>query len=103
MVITRQNGWCVDGVLTADSLQTAMDLCASQPDVWVIGGAQIYAQALPWASTVEVTEIELEVEGDAFAPPLGSEWTSTRRESHVSTTGVAFHFVTYTRTDGPAP
>ncbi len=103
VVITRQNGWCVDGVLTADSLQTAMDLCASQPDVWVIGGAQIYAQALPWASTVEVTEIELEVEGDAFAPPLGSEWTSTRRESHVSTTGVAFHFVTYTRTDGPAP
>jgi dihydrofolate reductase len=103
VVITRQDGWCVDGVLTADSLQTAMDLCASQPDVWVIGGAQIYAQALPWASTVEVTEIELEVEGDAFAPPLGSEWTSTRRESHVSTTGVAFHFVTYTRTDGPAP
>ena len=103
VVITRQDDWCVDGVLTADSLQTAMDLCASQPDVWVIGGAQIYAQALPWASTVEVTEIELEVEGDAFAPPLGSEWTSTRRESHVSTTGVAFHFVTYTRTDGPAP
>jgi len=103
VVITRQDDWCVDGVLTADSLQTAMDLCASQPDVWVIGGAQIYAQALPLASTVEVTEIELEVEGDAFAPPLGSEWTSTRRESHVSTTGVAFHFVTYARTDGPAP
>ena len=103
VVITRQEGWCVDGVLTAGSLQTALDQCASHADVWVIGGAQIYAQALPLASTVEVTEIELDVEGDAFAPPLGSEWVSTRRESHVSTTGVAFHFVTYTRTDGPAP
>ena len=103
VVITRQNDWLAEGATTADSLQTAMKLCAAQPDVWVIGGAQIYAQALPLASTVEVTEIELEVEGDAFAPPLGSEWRSTRRESHVSTTGVAFHFVTYTRTDGPAP
>ncbi|MFM6993405.1 MAG: dihydrofolate reductase [Rhodoferax sp.] len=103
VVITRQEDWQADGVVAAHSLQNALDQCASHPEVWVIGGAQIYAQALPLASTVEVTEIELEVEGDALAPTLGKEWTATRRESHVSTTGVAFHFVTYTRTVGPAP
>ena len=103
VVITRQKDWSVDGVVAAHSLQAALDQCASDPDVWVIGGAQIYAQALPLATSVEVTEIEIEVEGDAFAPPLGSEWVSTRRESHVSATGVTFHFVTYARADGPAP
>lgn len=103
VVITRQNGWQADGAVVAHSLQDAMDLCASHPDVWVIGGAQIYAQALPLASSVEVTEIEWDVQGDAFAPPLGAQWTAVRRESHVSATGVAFHFVTYTRNDRPAP
>jgi len=103
VVITRQDDWCEDGVLTAHSLQAALDACASHADVWVIGGAQIYAQALPLASTVEVTDIELDVEGDAFAPALGAEWTPTRRESHVSAIGVRFHFLTYTRLDRPVP
>ena len=64
VVITRQSGWQADGAVVAHSLQDAMDLCASQPDVWVIGGAQIYAQALPLASSVEVTEIEWDVQGE---------------------------------------
>ena len=103
VVITRQSGWQAEGTTTADSLQTAMELCGTQADVWVIGGAQIYAQALPLASTVEVTEIEMEVEGDAYAPELGTDWTSSRRESHVSANGIAFHFVTYIRTNKSAP
>jgi dihydrofolate reductase len=70
-------------------------LCAQAPDTWVIGGAQIYAQALPLAHSVVVTEIDLQVEGDAFAPELGSQWRETRRENHTSATGLAFSFVQY--------
>ena len=103
VVITRQTDWQADGAAVVHSLPAAVELCASHPDVWVIGGAQIYAQALPLASSVEVTEIALEINGDAYAPALGLEWQATRRESHVSASGVAFQFVTYTRTEGAAP
>ena len=103
VVITRQTDWQADGAEVVHSLHAAMDLCATHPDVWVIGGAQIYAQALPLASSVEVTEIEIAVEGDAYAPALGSEWTPTRRESHVAANGVAFQFVTYHRAEKVTP
>jgi dihydrofolate reductase len=69
----------------------------SPEQVWVIGGAQIYAEALPLAKRIVVTEIDADFEGDAFAPALGAEWHETARESQVSKTGLAFSFVTYLR------
>ena len=62
-----------------------------------MGGAQVYAQALPLAQRVVATEIDADFEGDAFAPTLGPEWQETQREHHVAATGLAFSFVTYTR------
>ena len=97
VVITRQSGWQAEGAVVAHSLEAAMALCAAHPDVWVIGGAQIYAQALPLASSAEVTEIALEVAGDAYAPSFGPDWLETRRESHVAANGLAYSFVTLTR------
>ena len=88
----------------AHSLEAAMALCAAHPDVWVIGGAQIYAQALPLASSAEITEIALEVSGDAYAPAFGPDWHETRRESHMAASGLAYSFVTLTRQpNSPAP
>lgn len=63
----------------------------------MIGGAQIYAQALPLARRIEVTEIDQNFVGDAFAPSLGSEWTETARTRHVSADGLPFSFVTLVR------
>jgi len=94
VVITRQPGWQAEGASVAYSLQQAVALCAAQPDAWVIGGAQIYAQALPLASSAEITEIALDAAGDAYAPSFGPEWHETRRESHVSANGLAYQFVT---------
>jgi dihydrofolate reductase len=65
--------------------------------VWIIGGAQIYEQALPLAKRVVVTEIDADFEGDAFAPALGTDWREAARESHTSKTGLNFSFVTYIR------
>ena len=65
--------------------------------MWVIGGAQIYAQALPLAQRVEVTEIAQNFAGDAHAPALGPEWQETAREAHTSAGGLPFAFVRYER------
>jgi dihydrofolate reductase len=97
IVVTRDASWVAEGALVAHSLEAARDLCPSGSDAWVIGGAQIYAQALPLASSVVVTEIAQAFEGDTFAPELGPEWREMRREAHASAHGLAFAFVTYTQ------
>jgi dihydrofolate reductase len=95
IVITRQAGWKEAGAETAASLPDALALCAASEEVWILGGAQIYAQAMPLADRIEVTEIAENIEGDAFAPTLGPEWRQTARENHVSATGMKFSFITY--------
>ena len=70
--------------------------------VWVIGGAQIYAQALPLADEVVVTEIDADFDGDAFAPTLGPEWREVAREPLVGAGGTPMAFVTYRRAPGAA-
>ena len=97
IVITRQADWQADGALPATSLQDALALCGDAQELWVMGGAQIYALAEPLASRIEVTEITQEFDGDAFAPTLGSDWLETAREAHTAASGLGFSFVTYRR------
>ena len=97
IVITRNTAWNAAGAERAASLPEAIASVASEPHVWVIGGGDIYAQALPLAHGVEATEIEREFEGDTFAPQLGPEWQETRRERHHSSAGFDYSFVTYHR------
>ena len=100
VVVTRQGDWRAEGALRADSIAQAMALCPPESDAWVIGGAEIYAQALPLASSAVITEIDAPFEGDAYAPQFGPEWTETARERHISATGLSFSFVTYRRNTG---
>ena len=97
LVVTRQGDWNEIGAQRASSLREALQFCASSETVWVMGGAQIYAQALPLAQRIEVTEIAQNVDGDAYAPVLGPEWTEAAREDHTSASGVPFSFVRYVR------
>lgn len=97
IVVTRDRNWVADGASVAHSLEEARALCPPDTDAWVIGGAQIYTQALPLASRVVVTEIERDFDGDAFAPVLDARWQETARESHVSASDLPFAFVTYAR------
>ena len=95
IVVTRQNGWHGEGARHAASLPEAKALCPPDSNAWVIGGAEIYAQALPLAHTAVVTEIDADFKGDAFAPRFGPGWVETARERHTSATGLGFSFVTY--------
>ncbi len=100
IVITRQTDWSAPGALRAGSLPEALALCPPQATAWVIGGAQIYTQAMPLATEAVVTEIHADFAGDAFAPQFGPAWRETSRESHTSADGLPFSFVTYSHTPG---
>ncbi len=95
IVITRQADWQAAGAQAASSLPAALTLCGQADEVWVMGGAQIYAQAEPLADRIEVTEIARAFDGDTFAPVLGGQWAEAAREDHLSSTGLKFSFVTY--------
>ncbi len=97
LVLTRQAGWQAEGAEGFTSLDAALARCRDAAEVWVIGGAEIYAQALPHAQRVVVTDIARDFEGDAYAPVLGSEWVETGREAHTAASGLPFAFVTLER------
>ncbi len=95
VVVTRQPGWQAIGAVVAHSLEAACAACPPDSTAWVIGGAELYAQALALASTAVVTEVDADFEGDAFAPDFGAEWREVARESHTSSSGLGYSFVTY--------
>ena len=102
IVVTRQSDWQADGALRAASLPEALRLCGDAPDIWVIGGADIYRQAEPLAVRAEVTEIAQDYAGDAYAPVLGPAWQETARAPQLAASGLSFAFVTYQKNQGNA-
>jgi dihydrofolate reductase len=99
IVVTRQPGWKAPGATHAASLPEAVALCAGEPQAWIIGGAEVYAQALPLAHTAEVTEIDAHFEGDVFAPRFGPEWREVARTRQRSVNGLEYSFITYRKTE----
>jgi dihydrofolate reductase len=101
VVLTRQTDWHENGVQPFKNMHEALSFCEQLPNkpdaVWVIGGAQIYAQALPLAHKAVVTEIDADFDGDSFAPQFDAAWAETSREAHVSSSRLAYSFVTYAR------
>ena len=98
IVITRNPDWQHEGVDTAGSLQQAADL-AGDGEVFVIGGAQIYADALSLASRLIVTEIDADFACDAFFPAIDPVvWIEASREPHhAASQGFDYAFVIYHR------
>lgn len=98
IVITRQPGWRDEGAERASSLDEALAACAAAPRAWILGGAEIYRLALPRADVIEMTVIEQDHEGDAYAPEPGADWVEQAATSHVSATGIPYRFVTLRKT-----
>jgi dihydrofolate reductase len=82
VVVTRNPDWRAEGVLAAHSLEEALSLAAEQPgETYVVGGTQVYEQALPLATHQVLTEVHQSPDGDAHYPAFDtSEWVETRRE-----------------------
>lgn len=100
IVVTSRDA--IDGVPVAPSLDYALQMASAlepDEDVWVIGGAALFSEALTIADALEVTEIDLEVEGDTFAPRIDpDDWVVAKAsDPTVSEAGLGYRFVTYAR------
>ncbi|MDR2637586.1 MAG: dihydrofolate reductase [Zoogloeaceae bacterium] len=111
IVLSRQAGYAASGlspgVWLLPSLPAALEkLAAEQPDAteaFIIGGERLYAEALPLAHRLLLTEIDLQTEGDAWFPAFNrEEWREASRENHVSEQGIPFAFVRYERLQAAA-
>ena len=101
LVVTRSPDWQAHGAERAGSLDEALRLVADAPEVFVIGGGELYAAALPLADELRMTDIEADVDGDTFFPRYdAAEFEETSRERVVSETGLSFSFITYARRRG---
>ncbi|MCU6433763.1 dihydrofolate reductase [Undibacterium sp. Jales W-56] len=98
IVISRNPDWQHEGVESVASLAAAQALVADQ-QTFIIGGAEIYQQALPLADTLIVTEIQQTFDCDTFFPAIDrSEWKEIARENFISEKNrLAYAFVTYQR------
>jgi dihydrofolate reductase len=96
IVVTRRAGYEAPGAAVASSLKGALALCAGEPIVFVTGGQELFAESLPLASGLVLTEIQREYEGDAWFPQFDrSRWRETQRERHAAPDGTKFDFVLY--------
>ncbi|MFP5346806.1 MAG: dihydrofolate reductase [Actinomycetes bacterium] len=96
VVVTRHRDWAPEGVTVVHSLDDALAACAGEPEVFVVGGGEIFRQVLGRADRVELTEVDQVPEGDVTFPPLDpAHWRETSRDERD---GMAF--VRYERVDG---
>ena len=99
-VLTRQSHWNPTGarVFTdLSSAQAALEREHPGKELWVIGGAEVYAQAMAHAQRIELTLIEKNFEGDAKAPRIDANWATISKETHSTPSGLIYHFISYQR------
>ncbi len=102
IVISRDTTKAAAGAEFVASLDEALGRLAPNEDAYIIGGAQIYQQALPHADHVVATEVQAVVEGDAFFTALDpKEWKEVSRLSHPPENGLAYDIVQYDRRTNP--
>ena len=99
VVVTRQPGYSPEGVFAVHSIEEALVLARGEEEVFVAGGAQIYAATLPMADRLHLTLVEDEYEGDAFFPAVDlSGWRLVRSDRLKAQAGSpACTFMTYER------
>lgn len=104
LVLTRNREWQAAGAEAAASLPVALARLAAAPRVFVIGGAQLYAAALPLADELYLTEIDADFDGDTHFPPWPrADFDELARQPQRAADGTRFAFVHYRRRQRPSP
>lgn len=102
-VITRDTTWSFEGTKVAHSIDEALSLAVADVtdsektgSLFIIGGGEIFSQTIQIADRLELTHVELDVQGDAYYPEVPAEFKKVAAEAHVDEkTGIAFEFATY--------
>ena len=107
VVLTSDRGWAADGAHAAGAVD---EVLAEHAAFWVIGGGAVYAEFLPYADRLVVTDVDVEVDGDTWAPALDGAWTRTARTpdggwSESASGGLRYAVSEYERATvgGPVP
>lgn len=96
IVVTRRPGYEAPGAAVANSLAAALGLCTGEPVAFVIGGSGLFAESLPIAAGLVLTEIQRDFPGDTWFPDYDrAKWRETQREAHTAADGMRFDFVLY--------
>jgi dihydrofolate reductase len=85
IVLTRDRSFTAAGAVVVGSLDEALAAAdeASDREVMVIGGAQVYEAVLPRLDRIYLTRVDADIEGDTFFPEPGKEWVEVAREKHA--------------------
>lgn len=98
VIVTRNSGYQVEGALIAHSLEAALRLCQNDSEPFLIGGAELYQHGLALATKLYITQVQLEVKGDAFFPEIDfSQWQLLEKNDHVSANGLHYSDLIYAR------
>ena len=101
VIVTRDPTYAVPGAIVADSLRAAIAACLNEREVFIIGGAELFREALPYADRLYLTLVDAEVAGDTVMPEFDlAEWNAAETEA-VPADGrnlLPFRFTRYERT-----
>lgn len=82
IVLTRDAEFKAEGVEVRHSVEELVEKLPSDQEIFVIGGEQIYEALMSYTDRIYVTEVDVEIDGDAFFPEIGAEWKEVSREAH---------------------
>jgi dihydrofolate reductase len=100
VVVTRNADYAPPGVIVSNSLEAAISACGNDEEIFVIGGAELYRQAIALADRIYLTEIDADISGDSHFTELDLiSWQETGRVSHEPDEKnlYPYHFVVYDR------
>lgn len=99
IVITRNTAYTAEAAVVCSSLEAALKIAATDPQPFIIGGGEIYNQALPLSDQLELTRIHKDYQGDTFFPEIDpKQWELVNEENHAGESEVIPHsYLTYQR------
>ena len=100
IVVTRNESFRADGCSVVNSLEAAIEMCGNEEEVFIIGGGELYRQALPMANKLYITRIHESFEGDTYFPEIEeNEWypESIERKKPADENGLEYSFINYVR------
>lgn len=98
IVVSRQQDYLAAGAELADSLENGLKLASTAEKLFIIGGAEIYTQAMPLADRLEITEVDLSPEADAWFPETPAvDWKLSQKTTSLANGNTGFSFLTYLR------
>lgn len=93
IIVTRNKNYTKDNIIVVNSLQEALENTKEDPQPFIIGGGEIYTQALPLAQKMELTKVHATFEADTYFPEFSlNEWQLITSEKHLKDNKHAFDF-----------